>query len=518
MALTSSATKVSDLSPLRELTLALFAPCSRAPQVSDLSPLRELTSLSSLDITDTKVSDLSPLEHLLIEGQLQELYVSGESLRAQPPELALSDNPAEAFRSYFMDLRAGSRRNTDLKLVLIGNGHVGKTTLKRHIVTGELPQEGAKERTHGIDATVLPWRVDGEDFRVTVWDLAGQEIYHTMHRFLLHPRALFLLLWAEETDETDPQELHPVSYWLELVRQLGEGGVTILVKNQIDRSNRFGTRPPELTGAEIPVAAEVAVSATNGTGISALRETVSEQIQRSRDRWGYLLPSSWLAVRDDVERLRSSGHRDIPFAQFEQLCTAHGTQQSRVLAEYLNESGFLFYHAGFFGDRLVLDQNWLLEKIYAVFDPRQRVRDRVVHAGGEITSEDADWVWPGHEAEERQVFLDFLTTSELAFGIETLHSRSYVVPALLPAEAPPFRPGTASGDLWLELRYRVLHRALIERLIVRLSGLSPHRQLVALRDRHQGSGWLLGGKRGSTSRCKHPPHPHPRASVVAATA
>jgi hypothetical protein len=402
--------------------------------------------------------------------------VSSKNLSAQPPELAQMDDPAEAFRSYFEDLRRGSRRNTDLKLVLIGNAHVGKTTLKQHLVTGELSQDCAQERTHGIDAAVLPWRVGGEEFRLAVWDLAGQDIYHTMHRFLLHPRALFLLLWAEETDERDPQELHPVAYWLELVRQLGTGSVTILVKNQVDRSNRYGSRPPELAGAEIPVAAEVAVSAVKGTGMPALRETISEQIRVSRDRWGYLLPSSWLAVRDDVDRLKSSGHRDLPFAQFEQLCAARDARHPGVLAGYLNETGFLFYRAGSFGDRLVLDQDWLLDKIYAVFDPRTRIRERIARAGGVVTIEDAEWIWPGHEPIERQVFLDFLGSSELAFRLETSGVPSYVVPALLPPEPPPFRPDPASGDLWLELRYRVLHRALIERLIVRLSGLSPHRQ------------------------------------------
>ncbi|HEX2091495.1 MAG TPA: leucine-rich repeat domain-containing protein [Longimicrobiaceae bacterium] len=463
-----SGTQVSDLSLLRELTKLTSLNIS-GTQVSDLSPLRKLTALSSLTISESPVSDLSPLEDLLISGQLRFLRVTGERLRAQPPELAEAKDPAEAFRSYFEDLRNGSRRNTDLKLVLIGNAQVGKTTLKQRLTTGELLQDHRPERTHGIDATVLPWHAGEEEFRLTVWDLAGQEIYHTMHRFLLHPRALFLLLWAEATDEKDPQEQHPVSYWLELVRQLGKGSVTILVKNQIDRCNRFGTRPPELAGTEIPVKRAVEVSATTGEGIAALRETISEQILRARDLWGYLLPSSWLAVQAEVERLRSSGHRDLPFAHFEQLCTTHDARHPRVLAAYLSESGSLFYRAGFFGDRLILDQDWLLEKIYTVFDPRTRIRERIIRAGGVITVEDAEWIWKDHEPDERQVFLDFLTTSELAFRIGKPGNWSYVGPALLPVEAPSFRPRTATGDLWLELRYGVLHRVLIERLISTLA-------------------------------------------------
>ncbi|MBA2243921.1 MAG: TIR domain-containing protein, partial [Gemmatimonadetes bacterium] len=400
----------------------------------------------------------------------------GVNLRAQPPELAEAADPTAAFRSYFEDLRRGATRNTDLKLVLVGNGRVGKTTLKHCLVHGVPPPEPIRERTHGIDATTLGWPAGGEEFRVTIWDLAGQEIYHTMHRFLLHPRVVFLLLWAEETEETDPRELHPVSYWLDLIGQLGSGSVTILVKTQIDRGQKHGTRPPELVGVEDPVVAEAAVSAAQGRGIGALRETISEEIVRFRDRWGYLLPTSWLAVRAEVERLRDSGHRELPFAQFEQLCTVHDARHPRILADYLGQSGFLFYRPGHFGDRLILDQDWLLERIYAVFDPRSQIRQRILRAGGSLFADDTASVWPDHDPHERQVFLGFLTGAELAFHVEGSDPAEYVVPALLPEAPPPFRPGTGSDDLWLEVRFGTLHRALIERLIVRLSGMSPHRR------------------------------------------
>jgi hypothetical protein len=197
---------------------------------------------------------------------------------------------------------------------------------------------------------------------------------------------------------------------------------------------------------------------------------------RFRDRWGYLLPTSWLAVRAEVERLRDSGHRELPFAQFEQLCAVRDARHPRILADYLGQSGFLFYRPGHFGDRLILDQDWLLERIYAVFDPRSQIRQRILRAGGSLFADDTASVWPDHDPHERQVFLGFLTGAELAFHVERSNPAEYVVPALLPEAPPPFRPGTGSDDLWLEVRFGTLHRALIERLIVRLSGMSPHRR------------------------------------------
>jgi hypothetical protein len=208
-----------DLAGLRGLTALQQLDLSYT-QISDagLAHLRGLTSLQLLYLQGTQISDLAPLAGLLIEGMLRELSLSGSGLRAQPPELAEAADPAAAFRSYFEDLRRGAVRNTDLKLVLVGNAQVGKTTLKPCLVHGEPPREPIQERTHGIDATTLGWPAGDEAFRLTIWDLAGQEIYHTMHRFLLQPRVVFLLLWAEQTEETDLRELHPVTYWLDLIR------------------------------------------------------------------------------------------------------------------------------------------------------------------------------------------------------------------------------------------------------------------------------------------------------------
>jgi internalin A len=63
-------------------------------------------------------------------------------------------------------------------------------------------------------------------------------------------------------------------------------------------------------------------------------------------------------------------------AEFESLCDeVGGVSDKNALLDFLHHNGVIFYRPGLFGDRIVLDQNWALEAIYALFDLRSE-KDR----------------------------------------------------------------------------------------------------------------------------------------------
>ena len=60
-------------------------------------------------------------------------------------------------------------------------------------------------------------------------------------------------------------------------------------------------------------------------------------------------------------------HRLLERAEFDRLCEeTGGVSNSDALLDFLYYNGVVFYRAGLFGDRIVLDQNWALEAIYAL--------------------------------------------------------------------------------------------------------------------------------------------------------
>ncbi len=98
--------------------------------------------------------------------------------------------PAEATRSY-----------VNAKVVLIGEGTVGKTSLAHRLIEDRYV---IRDRTHGMNVWPLdlPLPPDATLQReALLWDLAGQEDYRLIHRLFLEETALALLLINPQKDD-----------------------------------------------------------------------------------------------------------------------------------------------------------------------------------------------------------------------------------------------------------------------------------------------------------------------------
>ncbi|WGS84949.1 TIR domain-containing protein [Methylomonas sp. UP202] len=95
-------------------------------------------------------------------------------------------------------------RYVNAKVVLLGEGTVGKTSLAHRLIDDEYV---VKDRTHGMNV----WRLDlppdpstpgeGLEREALLWDLAGQEDYRLVHRLFLDQTALALLLINPQKDD-----------------------------------------------------------------------------------------------------------------------------------------------------------------------------------------------------------------------------------------------------------------------------------------------------------------------------
>lgn len=101
-----------------------------------------------------------------------------------------SAQPAEAMRRY-----------VNAKVVLIGEGAVGKTSLAHRLVEDRYV---VQDRTHGMNVwpLELPLLPDAAiECEALLWDLAGQEDYRLIHRLFLEQTALALLLINPQRDD-----------------------------------------------------------------------------------------------------------------------------------------------------------------------------------------------------------------------------------------------------------------------------------------------------------------------------
>jgi GTPase SAR1 family protein len=130
-----------------------------------------------------------------------------------PNEIVKQGNAA--ILNYFDEQEAqGTDRLYEAKMLLIGEGGAGKTSLLRRLYQSGSPLPDENETTKGIDIYRHEFKLDnGRNFHLNVWDFGGQEIYHATHQFFLTKRSLYVLL---DDTRKDDKTLHDASfkYWL----------------------------------------------------------------------------------------------------------------------------------------------------------------------------------------------------------------------------------------------------------------------------------------------------------------
>jgi internalin A len=505
--------RVNDLSPLSGLS-GLQTLHLSFTSVSDLSPLSDLRGLQSLDLSNTAMTDLSPLSGLqdlrsldlyrcrpgptadLLSAFSNLLDLTGlcaDEVVGIPREVLshkAGENCLPRLRTYFSELALGAEAENEVKVILLGNGRVGKTQLCRRF-RGK-PFGASVPSTHGVQI----WREElrlqtggqEKDFQINWWDFGGQDIYHGTHALFLQSRAVFLILWTPSLENRDeypengiPLRNQPLAYWLDYVRSLaGEGSPVIIVQSQCDRFSDRRPDPSRTDGFEFFECC--AYSAKEGLGREILEGQLHNAIRYLLERNGALeIGGGRAEVRRQLYAWRSEDqerepnerqHRTLTLDEFRALCDGtEGILSWQHALDYFHHTGVLFYRRDLFSNRIILDQDWALDAIYTVFHRSQAapwLRD-----SGRFTQRDlAGMVWQTHSPEEQRLFLGLMESCGVCFpcGEASKGETRYIAPDLLPSfEAVADRVHLFWNETpdapTLRLEYRFFHPAIIRNLM-----------------------------------------------------
>jgi len=500
---------LQDVSALQNLTSLQHLDLSGCDVLQDVSVLQKLTSLQELVLRDcpalqdvSVLQNLTSLRHLVLSGceVLQDVSVLKDLTSLQSLDLsdcpALQDVPQElvqnecsaALRGYFRDLAAGAEADRTVRVLLIGNGYAGKSTLAYCLMHSEPPSQ-APSRTHAIVSQ--PLAMDGANARL--WDFAGQEIYHATHRLFLRNSGIFVLVWTEPDpgDPTPQTEQHAPGYWLDLIKWYGGRERWVLtVKNKIDTLNACAT-PPELAQRAHEIAQQYNISAMQYTNVrgfqAALRDTTEALLSKQPKRIG----ASWIRART---ALRERSEKDLSYEDFLEHAREHGVLAPDALLTYLTNSGEVFYARAAFSGHIFLDQSKIVDAVYRIFDPisggpRDTIQQLLSTKHGTVSGKVLKRLaWPEMSETEVKHYLTFLTGCEIAIELKpdgswfthdkALRERTFVFPALLPEisadELQPLRD--RSWAVHLRFTFPLLHRAVVERILVRSASRNGNKQ------------------------------------------
>jgi internalin A len=454
-------------------------------QISDISFLEKLTGLTSLDLRSNQISDLSPLRPII--HQLQKLSAGNNPIQYIPKEIYEQYNCATDLRAYWQSLDDGQiALNQQLKVMFLGNGCVGKTTLLHWFLDGAFRDISLEEgRTHGI--IIQPYPFPDSEVMAHFWDFGGQEVYHATHRLFLGRRTLYLLTWASETPEKSEGLRHPPQYWLDMIADVAD-------KHERSRvliiQNRFAGQPErsifddeqraayEAQGLDIET---FSVDAKRGRGMKSLLAAIQEAAEELVTTYQEQLPQNWVDIRTAVAQRRASGEKTLPMDDFLSICQEAGEgAAARTILGYLHRAGEVFHYAGRFKDQIILDQQWALKAVYAVLK-----RERIERYAGKFRVSDLIGIWrednPTLTAAEAETFLQFMLDNQTAFyakKTERGDDPELIIPQLLPEEAPSiiYSLEDIPNRLQHRVAYRFLHRDIISRFIVRTAYLSEQQE------------------------------------------
>ncbi|KAM4835090.1 ras-related protein Rab-23 [Thomomys bottae] len=115
-----------------------------------------------------------------------------------------------------------------IKLVVVGNGAVGKSSMIRRYCKGGFTKDYKK--TIGVDFLERQIQVNDEDVRLMLWDTAGQEEFDAITKAYYRGAQACVLVFST----VDRESFEAVSSWREkVVAEVGDIP-TVLVQNKID--------------------------------------------------------------------------------------------------------------------------------------------------------------------------------------------------------------------------------------------------------------------------------------------
>jgi internalin A len=454
-------TRVPDvISRLRVLTRLNLSHNHLTSVPDAISPLTALTELS---LSHNPLTKLPPWLQSLT--QLRKLDLLGTELPI-PPEVLGTDwhnlgQPADILAYYFSLQHTPTRPLNEVKVLLVGQGSVGKTSLAERLLRDQYDPH--QRKTEGIQ--IQPWMVpiNEHTVQINLWDFGGQEIMHATHQFFLTQRSLYLLVINNRQTEAENR----IEYWLNLIQSLGGDSPIILVGNKTDE-HALDLDQPGLQAKYPQLRAFIPTSCSTGDGIPALKGEIIQHLS-TLPHIHDLLPLSWFTLKQQLETL----HRDyIPYRDYEQMCAAVGITQDRhqqTLIRFLHDLGVVL---NFEHDRLqdtnVLNPEWVTNGIYKILNHNALITE---HRGilprsliGEILDHAA------YPPSKHLFILDMMQQFELCFALEA--DRQWLIPDLLPKAEPD--TGDWSTALALQYDYNILPQSIISRFIVRMSAVISH--------------------------------------------
>jgi hypothetical protein len=444
--------------------------------ISDMLPLKQLKQLKGLDLSNNRIKELPEwIINFNVTIKYRPVFYSYDpsafnfySNPLEKPDIGTVSQGNNAIKRYFERAnKEGTVSVHEAKLILVGHGAAGKTSLQVRLMNekGDLPT--LDERTRGIKTH--DWQFK-ENYIAHIWDFGGQDVYFPVHRFFLTDTSVFVLLAS-----TRPDCSHNFEYWIPTIHQFGGSSSPIIIGQTCHDGNTeswdldkyLGNSNFNIIRTQLqPPYHELNLKDGN-IGLNTIREVIISQLEHLPHCRKEVLTSR-VIIR---EALKKEAEPCISYDVFKRLCDASLTEHPFTTpdeyadcCEFFSNIGVVLWYRDYepLKDCVILRPQWVMDAVYRIIDDEQ-IQDR----SGLVLESDFDRLWDGQYAEKHVLLKDMLIVFRVAF--RRYNEKEYIIPCRLEEAIPADKKWTDGKYANVEYHYDFMPKGLLNQVSADLS-------------------------------------------------
>lgn len=270
-------------------------------------------------------------------------------------------------------------RLKDIKIVLLGSGAVGKTSLVQRLHLSNPDDDNialeSVQTTHGVNID-YQLNLDNiwdktnrryESFIAHFWDFGGQDKYRGINKLLLTDKAIYIIV-LDSRAQTMPD------VWLEMVKIYAPHSKVILVANKIDENPRLNLnfkfyceKYPQLYNCLFKISCKYPAAGINK--IADITYAIKKITEEQMDIIAPIGRIEWFKIQAELEKqYRICGKVLLSAEEYSNICNSHGLSDKSAQSQLLSMLSTCGSCIAIEDEELsILSPNWIADYLYLFY-------------------------------------------------------------------------------------------------------------------------------------------------------